>query len=528
MVLHNTLTANHVTYAGTFATESARLNATDLTTADIGKEYLQADNDTHWMLKAVSPSLIWVQTDPVLKPSTSADVTLYLDSVAGSDDNDGSQLKPLKTFTKAFRDILTKDIKDIVKIKVKAGTYTDFPSQPEPKLSGGRIIVDASGEIYPKLAGPFTINTVVGDGPAGPFGYSLATKLTVSPDPSWTVDQYYGKHIHMLTGNAAGKVFPIFENASADIITYINLYNIQATDTFEIVDCPVTIQLDHNVIIKTDTPNTKLYSLNQPNIIFAGIKFEIDTGSVYVPPLTFNDTSVVFTFCSLIDVYNADNESIPIFLNNSTVNFVPTPTNSLDNAELEDWYAYSFAILPLNGVAPTEGGIDIAIVGNQASEGIASLMCRRQIYSDSGDDNLQWLMCGGYTNLYHYQSATPSKGSVLLSHVYIKQIGYNKKAMVFSAKKAIVEAVYIAKSDLPLDVFDGAFCKVWWLKGTNINNAYALEIESMSNVFLPDVSTVTILGSTGAIKFIFDNTTHVAWPTSGNFYSKVNSFVVSK
>jgi hypothetical protein len=86
----------------------------------------------------------------------------------------------------------------------------------------------------------------------------------------------------------------------------------------------------------------------------------------------------------------------------------------------------------------------------------------------------------------------------------------------------------IEAADLPVSLDDGSNMIVAWLKGTTIGNAYAVELRRGSQMHITNTTHVTILGSSGAVKFTLDGTTHAAWPTSGNFHSKVNSFVVSE
>jgi hypothetical protein len=526
---------NHGAFNLIYRTEADRVagtnevNGVTLTADNIGQLAKQLDNGYYYELLTVSPSITWRQVTGGVKQKTTTDIDIWISTTGSDTTGDGSASTPYATFTRAFREVQDLDLRHKATIHPAAGTYTDFPQFIRQTVGpGGLPVIDASHNTAPVVAGPFTVDTVTGEGPVGPFGTSLATNIKATGTPGWTANQYYGKFIRCLTGNWAGHLLPVWSNTTDTIRTYYDWQTWAPGDTFEIVSAPVIVDIDHEIQVIGETSGEVLYGSFNPKFLIGGVEFQIDTGDAFIPPMYFEGFSLIFSFVNLIDVYDTDSDSIPLVVRDGSFNFALAPSGSFYNDKLEVWFTYAMAILSMNGAEPTATGIDLAMIGNIAGQGAASFMCRRSVYSDSSDDSLFWVMAGGYTNLLSGQTRAISQGSSTFSHLYIEQIGYTTTALKVSSKKISVPAVYVAVCNLPMSLNDGSFAVVDWFKGGTIGNAYALEINRGSHMVIPDVTDVTIAGTTGAVKFTFDGTTHAAWPTSGNFHSKVNSYVVSE
>jgi hypothetical protein len=517
-----------------FRTEADRVAGTNevngITLADsnIGQLAKQLDNGYYYELLTVTPSITWNQVTGGVRQKTTEDIDIYIATTGDDETGDGSQSTPYATFDRALREVQDMDLRHKVTIHPAAGTYTDYPRYLEPKRGpGGRLIYDASGETYPVVAGPFTVQTVTGVGDPDTLGTELATDLQVSGAPGWSVDEHYGLLAQMLTGNWAGYFVPIWKNTADTIRTYYDWNTFQAGDTFNIVSCPVVIDIDHEIQMKYDTPGDDLFSQNGPNFLVAGVKFEIDTGDSFIPPMHLNGVSAIFSSCILRDVWDTDTTSIPLILRNSNVNWTAVPSGSFANSNLETFFTHAFPILPMDGAVPAANGIDIAIYGTLSPDGVTSVQCRRSIFSQSDGNSLLWVMAGGYQSITSGGKRT-CEGVITLDHLYIEQIGFTDTAIKASANTVIAELIMIEAADLPVSLDDGSNMIVAWLKGTTIGNAYAVELRRGSQMHITNTTHVTVLGTSGAVKFIFDGTTHAAWPTTGNFHSKVNSFVVSE
>ena len=67
-----------------------------------------------------------------------------------------------------------------------------------------------------------------------------------------------------------------------------------------------------------------------------------------------------------------------------------------------------------------------------------------------------------------------------------------------------------------------------WLKGNAVSDTHALNLRNGSLLTIVSAN-VTLLGSAGAIKFLFTDTTHAAWPTAGNVVNDTDgSFVINE
>ena len=185
-------------------------------------------------------------------------------------------------------------------------------------------------------------------------------------------------------------------------------------------------------------------------------------------------------------------------------------------------------IYSMNGAPPTANGFDLAIYDNSILTGISSIQCRRSIFVQSDGGSFFWVMAGGYTNETFTTGKSSAAGLTTIDHLYIEQIGFSDTAIKASAHTIIAELIMIESCNLPVSLKEAANMVVGWLKGTTIGNAYAVELKRGAQMHITSSTHVTILGTTGAVKFILDGTTHAAWPTSGNFHQKANSWVVTE
>lgn len=502
------------------------VNSVTLAAANIGQDAKQLDNNSRWELLTVTPSITWAQISGGQKQPTTADVDLYISTTGDDDTGDGSLSTPYATFDRALRDVQDKDIRHAVIIHPAEGNYATMPSDWDLKISpGGRLITDASDQPYPVVAGPFTISAVAGVGAADAFGTELATDLTAGT-PGWSADAYYGKFIHFTSGNWAGYVLPVWKNTTDTIRTIYDWHTFANGDTFNIVDCPVTIDISHDVRISASIDS--ISNTQMPQLIFCGIKLKIQSMVAYDIPFYLKDISTVFSFCTLQDKWDTDAFSIPIERNNSDLNAFQVPLGLLANEKLREWFTYAFWILSMDGAVPAASGTDMLITGQDVRRDTTAMACRRKVFSNSAS-KLSYLLIGGYTNFAGAGPSAQSSGYEVLDHIFIEQIGFTDVGINAAARLGLeVDTVYMETVDLPMSLKDGSYALIKWLKGNTIGDAYALEINRKSHAAIPTVADVTILGTVGAVKFTFDNTTHVAWPISGAFHSKANSFVVSE
>ncbi len=497
----------------------------------LGKAVRVLDTNRVFMFVQRDPELIFV---PIDAPATIVeDLDLYIDGTAGDDlTGDGSSGAPYKTFTRAFQVLENKELGARVKMRPAAGVYDEFPENIEytPLLTGGQIVIDASGETYPEVAGPFTIDTVTGVGPQNLFGFHEATDLKVTGSPAWTPDQFYGKFIHVTSGAYSNKILNIWSNTADTVRVMLDLYTFSPGDTFNVVDCPVKIEVDHPIRFTGRKGGEQQTNFLEPQLVIAGVEFEVDTGTTDTSPMSISLTSAVFTYSKLVDMWAADNYSVCLTLNAAGLNLDFLEADTLDNTALEDWFNYSFQIQSLARTSPTEIGIDAVMYNTNYAGWFGGTFCRRYVFAAGNSGYISTSFVGGIATFFGPNNVSPIATGLLVSIVYVEQVDYNAVALVISgANFSIIEA-YIAKCGQPIDIGFNSYLHLDWLKADNtkINATYAALVRSASSIHIPVGANVDVLGTSGAIEWDFDGATVAAWPTAGNFVQKVDSFVSTK
>lgn len=473
----------------------------------IGRVARQNDNWTFWVLRNYDP-ILWVPFS-AQGFATTEDAEIYINSTTGSDDTgDGSIAAPFASFGRAFLDYPAgMRIRHKIKIKPAAGDYSELPILDYFYEENGGIIVDASGETYPVEAGPFTVSTVTPIGNPGPWGAPpLATDLQVSGSPGWSVDAYKDKFIHILTGNWAGYVLPIWKNDGDTIRLQRDVYTFVNGDTFNIVDCPVNVNATNIMYLGGSGKNLRTIGLRF-DFLFSGVCFNLDVGAR--GPTSFKDAIAIFSFCKFVDKWDGDDFSRVLSLGNVDLNNFPLAGSLLDNDKLEDWYAYALHLISRDGAAPaTPYGLDISASGGSS---ISQVCCRRPISVAGGvNKTVGKVLCGGIS--------TSGNSSYSLDTVFIEQIGFTTDGIIVFLSDIRIDAVHIAASGLPLRMFENNYVGASWFQGVT-SAAYALELDQNGYFYITSAANVTILGTSGAVKFVFDGSTHAAWPTTGNSHT---------
>ncbi len=531
MTFHNALTANHVTYAEAFADEAARLAGTYVA-ADIGKSYLQSDTGVQYRLKSITP-LLFVQETGIDK--TTADMDIYLDDTAGLDTNNGKTVStPFKTFTRVFEEFQDKQIGHVVKIHVVAGTYTAFPSYLEfDFVPGGQIVIDGSNNTYPIIRSGNSIASFAGVGPPNVFGNELSTELTVSPSFPPGPGQYYGLFMDFLTGNYAGKILPIHtsgEIGSDTIHTMLDWYGFANGDTFNIVDCPVKIDVAHGITIKGNTAHKRVINTTSMHFVAAGVEFKCgNAADASETPLFLENMSTAFPFCKLIDIYDVDEFGIPLILNDTKFNMDFFTSGTLFDSSLEDWLVNGTHVLARDAnFLDASDDLDVLISNQSFNGGITRLFCRRKVFAVAQEVNILYSFVGGITNKSGNAVYSNIKSTIKADNVAIFQLFWSGTALDLSNCSFFCEAVYIVQSGQPVSLYDHSYFRSRWLHGGTISADRALKIGwcSKFHIDLP-ASRTTILGTSGAIFWEFDESNTASWPNEGNFIQKAASFVVA-
>ena len=511
-----------------YSTYADLQSATNISSSLVGKLALVQEDTSYWRLDQVSPVNKWTMTSGENK--TRANITWTIDPVNGDDDTgDGSVSNPFKSFS--CLDLLPQKIIHEIKLKPKAGSYTYFPEVIDHKYEGnGRVVIDASAETFPVIAGPFTVDTVsdVGD---QYLGNATAIDLKVTGTPAWDVDTYYPKFIHILTGSWASYCLPIFKNTADTIRTASDWYGFAPGDTFNIVDCPVVIDIPMGITLRgngggsfdflstayRDAPST-------PSFLMCGVKIRANRVKQKRTPFRIENLATIFSVCTFIneDIVSTEFNKSILAAKDGIINAQIIASDSFDVAALTDWYAFPFQVSLVEGSPRAADSPDIEI----ADSLIAMTTCRGSVWfitkpSYAGGGWFIYSLSGG---IYSALS-----GQCYIGPLYIEQIGYNAPAIVLQGFGLLqISGTYIQKSGQPVECSLG-IVNAQWLKGNTpgITATYALNIDKVSSFYI--TSDVTILGSVGAIDFVWSNIQEVAWSTTGNAYNDTaGSYVIAE
>lgn len=605
MVDHNKLNLNHVPYTGTFDDAAERIAAADLTVEDIGKQYLQLDDNSLWQLLSESPSPGWkgvgnfdsamhaAQVAPCIHPpiklqyltqsdrenginevngivmsvaqigqwceqldnhtfyklvqlspitwkqvnltyeETIADMEIYIDFTSGNDDTgNGSVGSPWKTFTRAFRDIQHLQIKHVIKIFPTAGTYTDFPSYLDLHLLPcGRVIIDGSKNTYPIYAGPYTIDSFAGVGPATVGGYELATDVNTSPGLTGDPDEFYGKFMHFTSGNYAGQILPIAQSrifGPNQIRTMIDRYGFANGNAFNVVDCPVKIDVSHGIVIVNSSSKKYISQANCVNFAVAAV--EIKSGSdsdSSITALYLENLNVNFSFANIVDRYDVNDSGVPLTLHDVKLNYDTVSGSFYDDDNLEDWYTATFNILARNGEPVLANGFDAIILNNVWGNWISKLFCRRRITLAATSMGFSSCYLGGISNRPGTISGY-TKTTIIADNVFVYQKDFSHTVLELSNAHFICDALYIGAGGAPVTMYNNCFFRSKWFHG---NNTYAVAITlgwcSKFHIDYPS-SRTTIDGTVGFATWEFDGSLLSVKPSEGAFVQKAGGFVVSQ
>lgn len=505
------------------------VNGVTLTEAHVGQWAKQLDDGTHWELLTFGP-ITWApvgaSTGGVREPTTE-NMDVYLSPTGDDDTGDGSSGAPYATFTRAWADVKDLRILHRARLIPAAGVYNAFPDQLLLEIGpGGSAVMDASGEAYPVVAGPFTADTVDDVGPLDPFSGAMAYDITVDPDPSWAVDLHYGKFLYFHDGDSANMAYPIRKSTNYALRTFNSVYGFAPGDSFSIVSSPVVINVNHQVTIMNVGPSDTSTSEPSARLGIAGIEMRVATGDWWLPPMVLEGMNLFWSLGNLVDMWDTDHQSTPLVLRDSSVNWGLLPAGSFANADLEKYFGYSFAVLPYAGSTTMDEGTDIVVYDSGLGRGISLFSCRRKVLVSGDHGSMWWCMVGGVTNFLG--DSTPYSlgvGSVDLNTVYMDQLGWEGTAIDLYGHHAEVVSCYIDNCELPMRMNGGAYvAAAFWHAGV-VSGKFGLEIQGASTFKTQTSDPFSVGGTDGAIQMrrkslppFYTTGIHKGWPMPGAEY----------
>jgi len=441
--------------------------------------------------------------------TTVEDRTFYVDPTAGSD------VTGLGTVERPFASLeflgysLPDRIEHEIRINLSAGDYTYFPDillKNKIVKNGGRIIIDASGETYPLIAGTYTIAAVTNVGAVGPDGAALATDIQAVGAPGWAINGHSGNFIHFLDGACAGQVFGIFSNIADTVRIGVDWYGAAPGDTFNLVRCPARFLLTERQIIEGCTTlqdrTWPALSLGQedspfsPYLCICACEFSFSDD---ICCSTFmEDIHLFLSFVKFTNTWVTNNSSWALTGNNILVNSCPIVNTTFQNAALTDWYMANFYSSTQNNT------IDVSTLGTRFTKSTLGNIITNHAMS--------------LEDVAFYSALTlriDSSGFCEFAYAYFEQFPasqtaikhYNNKLHILSAYfNNVAEALLMYNCDAELD----------WAQGAGLTaNAAIYLFEGFCRVYVNTSASVTIIGTVNVYIFSFTGVGAAAWPGIG-------------
>jgi len=236
------------------------------------------------------------------KDTTIEDLDIYVNPTTGDNySGDGSADSPYATITYAFSRV-PKKIEHKVNVLIAAGTYSEFPYDLTHEIhKGGQLTIQGQGDptvIY----GPYTTTSwtnIVAD------GTTVAHNINVA-GASWTTDQFVGYFLRPTSGANSGRYYSIQSNDADKITLGLTSMPLAPTDTFEIVDLPVKLELNHGVDFHVETRGDESFpSFYGLSFGVTGIYFKIDGSTYYGFKFSGNQNNSYFNAVKFNSVWNA-------------------------------------------------------------------------------------------------------------------------------------------------------------------------------------------------------------------------------
>lgn len=464
-----------------------------------------------WEVAEVSPPNV-PDTTPAQRPSSwflrsGGEQEIYVDINNGDDVfGDGTSANPFKTFQ--FMERLPEKLTNDIKIRPAAGEYVgsncNWPKRQKYDPSGGgRLILDASGETWPIIESGLIIGSIT------PLtntynGYALATQLNIAPSPAWVTDEQYPYFIHMTSGNWLGYVLPIFSNGADAIITIPDWFGFAPGDTFNIVDCPVKIEMSHEFFMKgifdittvTESNDRGLESPSTPWFITAGIHLQANNGQ------SGNLNQAMFfermkTFHAFSKFTNGDHGKKVLKLQRVESNLTSLPVGTLDYPLFETWDTIATKVLS-GSLAPSSQQPALEMI-----ESYVQQYCIREEIRVEGErrTDISYSMIGGL-DVFH--------GHVNTDGTYVSQRGFTGIGINLLQSSVEIIGVHIDGSNIAIKAYDTSYINTAWLQGLATHDE-AVHLQHKSVCMVDDIANCTLTGAVDDVLFVYFSTV-ASWP----------------
>lgn len=431
----------------------------------------------------------------------------YLDPVTGDDvSGDGSQTNPFQSFPRLYEELKTLDPENDVYIYPAKGAYTSFDERFFLARSKGRFIFDGSPEGVEHVAGPFVLSGVTAEGPVEPQNnQSLATNFTVT-GAGWTDEQYSKKFIQFTDGAAAGYCLPIQSNTQDTLRSSANWNAVQAGDSFNIVECPIVIDVPHPIYLESDTVFD--HESSEPcHMLFCGFEFRTDvrdgSSSFYV----FNER-VTFSMCSFV----TDGFSGPYF-KNSFANNRDIGLTTFNSSALSDFYSFANTITLNDGVPFTPGGGPYEGPYGRGlkleNSHVVSFCCSGSVCLEFSTNFFGYSMC-------EYIFAV-NGGSHALDFVYCDKANW---AIDCHKSALYVHSIYASNCARLVHARGNGYVNLIWARFGTATDPYSYLLSRGATVCIWDS------GATGSVELAIPTVKINSLPAKGNQVTNLNSSLI--
>lgn len=431
----------------------------------------------------------------------------YLDPVAGDDVNGvGSLANPFQSFPRLYEELKTLDPEEDIYIYPKRGVYTSFNEHFFLPRSKGRFIFDASPEGVEHVAGPFVLSAVAAEGPPEPVNnISLATNFTVT-GAAWTENQYSGKFIQFIDGPGAGYCMPIQSNTEDMLRSSANWNGVQAGDSFNIVSCPIVIDVPHPIYLESDTVFDHETS-EKCHMLFCGFEFRTDQKDRSASFFVYNER-VTFSFCTHI----SDGFSGPVF-KNSFCNNRDIGLSTFNSPQFSDFYSFAWTGAVNDGVPFTSGsgpyegpyGRGIRLENSH----VVSYCCSGSVCLDFSTNFFGYSMC-------EYIFAV-NGGSHALDFIYCDKANW---AIDCHMSSLYIHSLYASNCDRLVHARGNGYVNLIWARAGNVTNEYSFLLSRGTTVCIWDN------GAVGSVELAVPTIKISSLPTKGNQVTNGNSTVI--
>lgn len=444
---------------------------------------------------------------------TTEAIDLYVATTGNDLASGASASAPLATIDAALAKI-PEVVRHKCHIRVAAGNYTSFPEAVNKRFEAdGQLTIEGTGDPVAS-AGPFTLTTY-----ARSSNYTHSTWVVTGA--GWTVDEFYGKWIRMTSGAAAGRSMPIFKN-TADTITTPPMWTSStglpaSPDTFEIVDPPVAIAVDHQVHFEhlndlkgcpTQSAST-IFAASRMGI--AALKFNFtQTHQEYPFSMVGGNFEIQFSTFAVANGTSAANAVQALYAARATINsWTLADPAGFDNA-LFDGNIFNFQ-LQFGATPPFDTFGAATYYGSKQSSAKVTGLCSRAMHLVDGTDN--------YFNeftvaRFHLMSEAKCNSS----YFYCDNVGLGASSGYGAVNIAQLAAIYLQYGHLEdtpgadaIVMSAMARLIIWNVSGNAANiSGYAVSVGTMNQIAFYSASTLA--GTTNDIWWT-SNATASAWPT---------------